>query len=236
MLYLSILQVTVALGLPAGLLPRDSTPSPPPADSTGTATTTPGPLPPSGGASASAPSTSAVAPSTPVTATPTSAPVAPASQLSSDGHVDYGRLACLLCQRGFKSLEQLHAHVRESALHQTNLDKQAEIERLRQMTEAEQKRVAATLRKERSLVAAVAASTDRRRDHSPPAAAAPVAQASFNKPIDDSNIGNKMLRSMGWEDGKGLGRSASGIVAPIAPEMHTRHAGIGAGKPTRPGG
>lgn len=30
-------------------------------------------------------------------------------------------------------------------------------------------------------------------------------------PLDESNIGNRMLKSMGWTEGQGLGRNAQGI-------------------------
>lgn len=30
-------------------------------------------------------------------------------------------------------------------------------------------------------------------------------------PLDESNIGNKLLKSMGWQEGKGLGRHGQGM-------------------------
>jgi len=33
--------------------------------------------------------------------------------------------------------------------------------------------------------------------------------------IDESNIGNKMLKAMGWTEGSGLGRNNQGIVEPV---------------------
>ena len=34
--------------------------------------------------------------------------------------------------------------------------------------------------------------------------------------IGEDNIGHRMLRGMGWQDGQGLGASASGMAAPLA--------------------
>jgi len=34
--------------------------------------------------------------------------------------------------------------------------------------------------------------------------------------LDTSNIGNQMLQRMGWKEGSGLGKSRSGITAPIS--------------------
>ena len=34
-------------------------------------------------------------------------------------------------------------------------------------------------------------------------------------PIPESNVGNQMLRSMGWIPGTGLGRDGNGMVKPI---------------------
>ena len=39
--------------------------------------------------------------------------------------------------------------------------------------------------------------------------------ASVDKQIDQGNLGNKMLRGMGWQDGSGLGKYGHGITAPV---------------------
>ena len=38
------------------------------------------------------------------------------------------------------------------------------------------------------------------------------------RPISESNIGSQMLRRMGWEEGKGLGRLAQGVREPVSGE------------------
>ena len=39
---------------------------------------------------------------------------------------------------------------------------------------------------------------------------------SISKPISEENIGNKMLKKMGWKSGEGLGANKDGIKEPIA--------------------
>ncbi len=39
--------------------------------------------------------------------------------------------------------------------------------------------------------------------------------ASVNKPLDESGIGGQLLQRMGWKSGEGLGKTGTGIVAPI---------------------
>ena len=45
--------------------------------------------------------------------------------------------------------------------------------------------------------------------------------------IEDDNIGNKLLRSMGWVDGSGLGKDQQGIVAPIKNMGQVSRHGLG---------
>ena len=51
----------------------------------------------------------------------------------------------------------------------------------------------------------------------------------FCEPIPESNIGNKMLQSMGWVPGMGLGSDGSGIKTPISANVRPRRQGLGAG-------
>jgi len=46
-------------------------------------------------------------------------------------------------------------------------------------------------------------------------------------PIENTNIGHKLLLNMGWKQGSGLGKDNSGIVNPIMPTKHTKNAGLG---------
>ncbi|KAL9224378.1 hypothetical protein vseg_000415 [Gypsophila vaccaria] len=48
-----------------------------------------------------------------------------------------------------------------------------------------------------------------------------------DKAIDESNVGNRMLRNMGWTDGSGLGRDGSGMVEPVQAQAFDNRAGLG---------
>ena len=47
------------------------------------------------------------------------------------------------------------------------------------------------------------------------------------QPLDESNLGNRMLRGMGWRPGAGLGPEGEGIREPIAAQMRPRRSGLG---------
>lgn len=47
-------------------------------------------------------------------------------------------------------------------------------------------------------------------------------------PLDDSNVGNKMLKSMGWSEGTGLGILAQGQVYPVPVITRVKRRGLGA--------
>lgn len=54
--------------------------------------------------------------------------------------------------------------------------------------------------------------------------------AAVDKHIDESNLGSKMLRGMGWQHGSGLGKFKHGITAPVnamATAPSTKGSGIG---------
>jgi RNA-binding protein 5/10 len=47
------------------------------------------------------------------------------------------------------------------------------------------------------------------------------------KAIDETNLGNRMLRNMGWQEGLGLGRDGSGMVEPVQAQSIEKRAGLG---------
>ncbi|XP_038685999.1 SUPPRESSOR OF ABI3-5 isoform X2 [Tripterygium wilfordii] len=48
-----------------------------------------------------------------------------------------------------------------------------------------------------------------------------------DKAIDENNLGNRMLRNMGWQEGLGLGKDGSGMVEPVQAQAIDRRAGLG---------
>ncbi|KAM7530941.1 hypothetical protein LguiB_034351 [Lonicera macranthoides] len=47
------------------------------------------------------------------------------------------------------------------------------------------------------------------------------------KAIDESNVGNRMLHNMGWQEGLGLGKDGSGMVEPVQAQAIEKRAGLG---------
>ncbi|XP_062107657.1 SUPPRESSOR OF ABI3-5 isoform X1 [Humulus lupulus] len=50
------------------------------------------------------------------------------------------------------------------------------------------------------------------------------------KAIDESNVGNRMLRSMGWQEGLGLGKDGSGMKEPVQAQAVESRAGLGSSR------
>ncbi|XP_015880130.3 SUPPRESSOR OF ABI3-5 isoform X1 [Ziziphus jujuba] len=48
-----------------------------------------------------------------------------------------------------------------------------------------------------------------------------------DKAIDETNVGNRMLRSMGWQEGLGLGKDGSGMIEPVQAQAMDNRAGLG---------
>ncbi|KAL5990209.1 hypothetical protein ACLOJK_011106 [Asimina triloba] len=48
-----------------------------------------------------------------------------------------------------------------------------------------------------------------------------------DRAIDGNNVGNRMLRNMGWQEGSGLGKDGSGIVKPVQAQVGGVRAGLG---------
>ena len=55
-------------------------------------------------------------------------------------------------------------------------------------------------------------------------------QGDAAEPIPDDNLGNQMLRNMGWEPGSGLGVNPDSIKTPVLAFMRPKYQGLGFGK------
>ncbi|KAG7169595.1 NF-kappa-B-repressing factor-like [Homarus americanus] len=64
-----------------------------------------------------------------------------------------------------------------------------------------------------------------------PSSSAPIEGASLDKPVDNSSMGMKLLKLMGWTGG-GLGKEGSGIIEPIKPAEVFGREGLGRNKET----
>ncbi|KAL5544951.1 hypothetical protein UlMin_008735 [Ulmus minor] len=51
-----------------------------------------------------------------------------------------------------------------------------------------------------------------------------------DKAIDETNVGNRMLRNMGWQEGLGLGKDGSGMIEPVQAQAMDSRAGLGSNK------
>ncbi|OQV23898.1 putative RNA-binding protein 10 [Hypsibius exemplaris] len=165
--------------------------------------------------------------------------------------VDWERFACLLCKRQLQSRDLLQKHTEMSDLHLRNL----EAWRLEHLTEAEIDEIEANERdlryrdraKERRLKhgdaepapapreRAPQPSSAERRRHGKKRSAARVdsdeedSQTTGPAPgLGSDNVGAKLMKAMGWDEGKGLGKSKQGIVDPVEARGHSGTTGLGA--------
>lgn len=161
-------------------------------------------------------------------------------------------MACLLCARQFKSLEQLKRHNNESDLHKKNF-RDANLREI-----AKEKVKTARLKSEQKPEDQTPKYRDRASErrvmHNQPDA--PVSSSNTGDGIagngrrsapgpskppsppppplhpgrDESNVGNKLLKMMGWTEGTGLGTNGEGRVDPIQTAIYVQGVGLGASK------
>ncbi|KAG8743681.1 hypothetical protein FRC10_011554 [Ceratobasidium sp. 414] len=158
-------------------------------------------------------------------------------------------MTCLLCSRQFKTVDMLKRHTTESALHKTNLGKPELCEAARTKLEtARQTATASTPTEENQQPKYRDRAAERRvalrqPDHPMPEstekkrkwAEAPPAPAPPPPPPvvpgkDENNVGNKLLKKMGWSEGAGLGTSGEGRVDPVQTALYEQGVGLGASK------
>ncbi|ELU44516.1 G-patch domain-containing protein [Rhizoctonia solani AG-1 IA] len=161
---------------------------------------------------------------------------------------DSNAMTCLLCSRQFKTVEMLKRHSNESELHKTNLGKPELVESAKAKVEAARQAQASTSGadkpkyRDRAAERRVAlrqpdhpipeaSQTDKKRkwaEGPPPPAPPPAPPVQPGK--DDNNVGNKLLKKMGWSEGVGLGAGGDGRVNPIETAIYEQGVGIGASK------
>ncbi|RDX45484.1 hypothetical protein OH76DRAFT_956917 [Lentinus brumalis] len=159
---------------------------------------------------------------------------------------DTAAMTCLLCARQFKSLDQLKRHNKESDLHKKNY-KDANLRDV-----AREKAKAARAKAEQQQPKYRDRASERRVMHNQPDVPRPTPEvrppnkrkqsegprAPSPPPPpppapaqDDKNIGNKLLKMMGWKEGQGLGSDGEGRVDPVQTALYAAGAGLGASKP-----
>jgi RNA-binding protein 5/10 len=120
-------------------------------------------------------------------------------------------------------MEQLRKHEQMSKLHLDNLAK-AQLSMKPKVRDRKRKRTLALTRydqyrdraEERRALHGQDAVPKLISDSHTPTPKDPVApippppRVSTNKPLDEDNVGNKMLRAMGWTEGQGLGKTGEG--------------------------
>ncbi|KAF9562135.1 hypothetical protein CPC08DRAFT_742238 [Agrocybe pediades] len=160
---------------------------------------------------------------------------------------DVNTLTCLLCARQFKSLDQLKRHNKESDLHKVNY-KDANLRNIaRQKVAArkagttsgsEQPKYRDRASERRTLfnqpdvpmLEKEISHTSKKRQLEVPVEHPTPPVAPPNLGQDDANVGNKLLKMMGWREGTGLGSEGEGRVNPIETAVYTPGVGLGASK------
>ncbi|VDN08796.1 unnamed protein product [Dibothriocephalus latus] len=141
--------------------------------------------------------------------------------------MDWAKLACLLCSRGFKDVETMQKHRSFSNLHIQNFNKlRAKYGLKPTSAAASQYRDRAKERREKfGLVPPAAAEVRNASPPGPPVIIEPVPAAP---PAPDApNVGSLLMQKMGWQAGQGLGKANQGRTQLVEAEF--REAGVGLG-------
>ncbi|KAF8580700.1 hypothetical protein K439DRAFT_289082 [Ramaria rubella] len=180
---------------------------------------------------------------TPAVATHPPAAKAPSPNASQDEFEfsDTKSLACLLCSRQFKTIEQLKRHNKESDLHKNFKDtplRQIAAQKVMALKtttplqpkyrdRASERRV---LHNQPDVPLPEAGSSTQRKQAEGPPLPPPPPPPPIHPGKDEHNIGNKLLKKMGWAEGSGLGTDGDGRVDPIATAIYAQGVGLGASK------
>uniref|UniRef100_A0A1I8BYB8 RNA-binding protein 5 n=1 Tax=Meloidogyne hapla TaxID=6305 RepID=A0A1I8BYB8_MELHA len=141
-------------------------------------------------------------------------------------YIDLAKKSCLLCRRQFPDVQTLDKHVQMSNLHKKSvMTKVRELQAEKCCTPEQRYRDRA--RERRSHFGYDPGLKDEPEADASAEVTQAVAAYKASKPLDSTNVGNRMLKSMGWSEGQGLGRNLQGIVQPIQAEQHVQGVGLG---------
>lgn len=100
----------------------------------------------------------------------------------------------------------------------------AEVERIREITRIQQKE-----RADYSLSRESRSGSESKKRRREPSASETKASVAASAAALNEGIGGKMLKKMGWKQGEGLGKDATGTINPIEVSRRSERAGLGAG-------
>ncbi|KAJ3221090.1 hypothetical protein HK099_003784 [Clydaea vesicula] len=147
----------------------------------------------------------------------------PTNEELNKKYLDDKKFCCLLCKRKFGKLEEVEKHILKSKLHADNLEKlKKELVEEKKMEGLNQYRNRAKERRD-------VFGNFEKDNSSKEEEERYQATTSQDKTIGVSNIGNRMLVKMGWNQGKGLGKEGEGIVEPVKAVIFKKGQGIGSG-------
>ncbi|XP_060807747.1 RNA-binding protein 5-A [Amyelois transitella] len=140
---------------------------------------------------------------------------------SDEGIIDWAKLTCLLCKRKFPSVDVLNKHKTLSDLHKQNLAEYRKKNDLLPQTNGYRDRAA-----ERRMKFGEDEPPPMRKRYEPPDVMHTSMPPAPPPNVVDT-IGGKMLQKMGWSEGRGLGKTEQGRIAPIEAEQRPSLAGLG---------
>ncbi|KAF8168722.1 hypothetical protein BJ912DRAFT_1001311 [Pholiota molesta] len=156
---------------------------------------------------------------------------------------DVATLMCLLCARQFKTLDVLKRHNKESDLHKKNYkdsnlrDVARQKVAARQAATSDQPKYRDRASERRTLfnqpdvpLPEKDISISKKRQVETIAVPSPPPPPPTELGKDESNVGNKLLKIMGWKAGTGLGSEGDGRVNPIETAVYAPGVGLGASK------
>lgn len=151
-------------------------------------------------------------------------------------HLDWSKLACLLCKRQFPSRDALSRHQLLSDLHKQNLETWYRSRGLDPNDPQQRNNKYRDRAKERRLKYGEPDKPNPNRLKEKYLKSRQDSPAVYEEPtkagIGADNKGNRLLQKMGWQEGMGLGKSNQGRTTIIQAEQRVSTAGLGSKQST----